>query len=359
MKFCRSLLLALIILTLGIMVSCKKQVENNVYEMTQFKMDTSMTIKAYGQESEAAVKEAFKRIDEIEQIASININTSDISRINNASGSEFIHVHPEILKIIKTAISYSKLSNGAFDITVGPIVQLWGIGTQNERVPSPEEIKDKLKLVGYEKIKINEVDSSIMLAQKGMVIDLGGIAKGYAADEAARIIISHGIKKATINLGGSSVYAIGEKDNNKPWKIGIQHPRKENGQGFLGVIQVSNSVISTSGDYERFFIKDGIRYHHIIDPLTGYPADSGVISNTIIIKSNSVVDNSMDASMDADALTKVAFVLGSQKGMEFINGIPGVECIIATQDHKIITSPGLVGKLESISEDFKYDAQGR
>jgi thiamine biosynthesis lipoprotein len=251
--------------------------------------------------------------------------------------------------MIKKSIEYSKLSDGAFDITVGPLVDLWKIGTKDARIPSPEEIKNTLPLVGYEKMEVDESQGTVMLEKPGMVIDLGGIAKGYAADEVVNIMKKHDIKSALINLGGSNVYTIGKKTDGSIWRIGLQHPRKNQGGGFLGIIGESNKAVSTSGDYERYFIVDNKRYHHILNPKTGYPADNGVISDSIIT----------DNSMDADAMSTVVFVLGPEKGMEFIKSLSGAEGIIATSDYKLMVSPGMEGKIDNISEDFEYDATGR
>lgn len=319
------------------------------YEETAAKMDTVMTLKAYGPNAETAVKESFKRVDEIEQMASANIETSDVSKINNASGKEYVKVHPEIIKMIKTSIQYSKLCEGAFDITVGPLIKLWGIGTSNEKVPSETEIKAMLPLVDYNKIIINETDSSIMLEIQGMSIDLGGIAKGFTADEIQKIFKKYGIQNGLINLGGSSIYAMGSNTKGTPWSVGLQHPRAQQNQAYLGILKVSDKSVSTSGDYEKYFIKDGKRYHHILNPFTGYPADSGVICDTLII------DESVpDHSMLADLLTKIVFVLGPQKGIKLLESIPGVSCMAAASDYKVYTSPGMQGLIENLSTDFKF-----
>lgn len=341
-------LLIVLVFTALVLVSCS----NNkiVYEESATKMDTVVTLKAYGPNAEAAVKEAFKRIDEIEQMASSAIETSDVSKINNAAGKEYVKVHPEIIKIIKTAIQYSKLSGGAFDITVGPLIKLWDIGTSNERVPSDLEIKALLPLVGYDKISINEKDNSVMLQRPGMSIDLGGIAKGFTADEVEKIFEKYNIKDGLINLGGSSIYTIGQNAKGQPWSVGIQHPREERNKGYLGVIRLSDKAISTSGDYERYFIQDGKRYHHILNPFTGYPAESGVIADSIII------DGSIpDRSMLADLLTKLVFVLGPEKGMEILDSIPEVDYLAVTTDFEIYTSPGLKGKIQNIGPEFKLN----
>lgn len=345
-KFICTLLVS-ILSTLSL-VSCSSA-NNQPYEQSEIKMDTFMTLKASGANAKTAVQEAFSRIDELDKMASPNITTSDVSKINNAAGKEYVKVHPEILKMVKTSIQYSKLSGGAWDISIGPLINLWGIGTANERVPSDSEIKAKLQLVGYDKISINEADSSIMLQKQGMSIDLGGIAKGFATDEVLKIFKKHNIKNGLLDLGGSSMYAIGNNENNLPWSVGIKHPRSENSQDYLGIIKISNQALSTSGDYERFFIKNGKRYHHILNPFTGYPNDNGVISDTI------VTDGSLpDNSMISDLLSTTVFILGPEKGIKFVENIPKVACEVTTSDYKIYTSSGLRNKIEKLNKDFQY-----
>lgn len=313
----------------------------------EFKMDTLMTIKAYGPNVNKAIDAAYKRIDEIEQMASRSIDTSDVIKINQAAGKDYVKVHPEIIKMIETSINYSKLTNGAFDITVSPIITLWGIGTSNERIPSDSEIRAKLPLVGYNNISINKEDMSVKLMKEGMSIDLGGIAKGFAADEVVKVFKNYGIKSSIINLGGSSVYTLGEKQDGTLWSVGIQHPRKEKDDGFVGIIRMSQQALSTSGDYQRYFEKDGKRYHHIINPATGYPADAGVISDTIVIDSSIP-----DCNMLADLLTKVTFITGIDKGFKIIDSIPGVSCLAVTTDKKVYKSSGWKYQLDDLNPEL-------
>lgn len=319
------------------------------YQQTNTMMDTVITLKAYGPNAKAAVDESFKRVDELDKLASTTINTSDVYKINAAAGKEYVKVHPEIIKMIETSIKYSKLSGGAFDITTGPIINLWGIGTDEERLPSDSEIKSKLSLVGYNNISINKSDNSVMLQKTGMAIDLGGLAKGFAADEVLKIYDKYGIKKGLINLGSSTIYALGTNQDGKPWSVGIKHPRNDDSSTYLGIIRISNQALSTSGDYERFFIKNGKRYHHIMNSATGYPADTGVMSDTIIIN-NSVPDK----NMVADILTTTVFVMGPEKGIQFANNIEDVSCEITTTDNKIYTTKGFKDKIMDLSSDFKF-----
>jgi thiamine biosynthesis lipoprotein len=315
---------------------------------TALMMDTVIQIKAYGRKAEKAIQAAFTRIDEIEKIASATIETSDISKINQAAGKEYVKVHPEIVKMVKTAVKYSELSEGAFDITVGPLIKLWGIGDGENIVPTDSEIKALLPLVGYKNISIREEDNSIKLLKEGMSIDLGGIAKGFAADEIIKIFKEYGVEDALIVLGGSSIYALGEKPESKPWTAQIQHPRKARNESSLGIINLTEEALTTSGDYERFFIQDGKRYHHILNPFTGYPTDNGVMSDTIIVDSGIP-----DCNMIADILTKTVFVSGIEKGIKFIDGIEGVACIGVTSDYKIYKSSRWEKEFRNLNTEFK------
>lgn len=339
-----SIMMTFIMLTLFFAGCSKKGQEIN---RTSLKMDIVIQIKAYGPKASEAIDAAFIRMDEIEQMASANIVTSDISKINQAAGKEYVKVHPEVIKMLKTAVKYSKLSNGAFDITVGPLIKLWGIGTDNERIPTDAEIKSKLPLVGYSNISIMDGNNSVKLLKEGMSIDLGGIAKGFAADEVIKVFEKYGVNSALISLGGSSIYTLGKKPDGTPWTIGIQHPRKDNKQNYLGIINLSEQALSTSGDYERFFIKDGKRYHHILNPATGYPTDNGVMSDTIVINSNIP-----DGNMLADILTKTVFVSGIDKGLKVIDSLPGVSCMAVTTDYKIYKSSGWKIQLDKLNPEF-------
>lgn len=334
------------ILFILIFSGCSKN--QKVISKTALKMDTVFQLKAYGPKANEAIESAFARLDEIEQMASTTIDSSDISKINQAAGKEYVKVHPEIIKMIETAVKYSKLSNGAFDITVEPLVKLWGIGTDNERVPTDAEIKLRLLLVGYNNISINEEDNSVKLLKEGMAIDLGGIAKGFAADEVVKVYKEYDIKGGIISLGGSSIYTVGEKPDGTPWNVGIKHPRKDNDQDYVGVISLSEQALSTSGDYERYFMKDGKRYHHILNPATGYPTDNGIISVTIVVDSNIP-----DCNMIADVFTKTVFVSGVDNGLKFIDNMQGVSCIAITSDYKIHKSSSWNIRVDNLDSEFK------
>jgi len=327
------------------MVSCSKKDEK--VDKYATKMDTIMHLTAYGPNASKAIEAAFNRVDEIEKMASSSISTSDVNKINEAAGKEYVNVHPEIIKIIKTSIEYSKISNGAFDITVSPLIKLWGIGTPDERIPTDSEIKEKVALVGYNNISINDADSSVKLMKAGMAIDLGGVAKGFTADEIIKVLKKYDVNSAIINLGGSSIYTLGEKPDKTLWSIAIQNPRKEKNEGNIGIVNLNQDALSTSGDYQRFFIKEGKRYHHILDPATGYPAEAGVMSDTILVDSSIA-----DCNMIADILTKITFVRGVDKGFKIIDSLEGISCMAVTTDFKIYKSSRWDIKMEDLSTEF-------
>lgn len=329
--------------------ACSNAINNQPYEESFIAMDTPMQLSAYGPDAKKAVDESKKRLYELNNMASAAVANSDVSKINNAAGKSYVKVHPEIIKMIEASQKYSKISNGLWDITVGPLVNLWGIGTDKARKPSDEEIKAKLPLIGYNKISINEKESSVMLTQPGMAIDLGGIAKGFASDEVLKIYKKYNIQNGLIDLGSSSIYAVGKNEDNKPWGIAVKHPRSDESDNYLGIIQVSNEGISTSGDYQRYFIQNGKRYHHILNPFTGYPVDNGVMSVTVVID-GSVPNN----GMLADILSLTVFELGPKKGIELINSMPKVCCEVTTTDFKVYTSSGFKSKFSDLNKDFKF-----
>ena len=347
----KSYIIAICMVFMLILNACSINTSTNeqVYEQSFITMGTSMQLSASGSNAKNAVDESIKKLNEINDIASPTIKTSDVSKINNAAGKSYVKVSPEIIKMIVASQKYSKISNGKWDITVGPLVNLWGIGTDNARKPLDAEIKTRLPLIGYNKIKFNEKDNTVMLMQPGMAIDLGGIAKGFAADEVLKIYKKYNIQNGLINLGSSSIYGVGKNGDGNPWSIGIKHPRSNDSGTYLGVIKITNEGVSTSGDYQRYFIQDGKRYHHILNPSTGYPVDNGVMSVTVIID-GSVPNN----GMLADILSLTVFELGPEKGINLINSIPNVSGEVTTTNFKVYTSAKFKDEFSNLNKDFKF-----
>ena len=239
---------------------------------------------------------------------------------------------------------YSELCSGTFDITVAPLVKLWGIFSKNERIPLKNEIENVLYLTNYKDILLNNEKNSAKLSNVGQKIDLGAIAKGYAADRVIDIYKKNDVKSGFINIGGN-VLTLGNKPDESPWLIGIQNPFKVRGE-YIGIVNISNETVVTSGDYVRYFEEAKIRYHHILDPRTGYPSNSGLISATIIGKS----------SIEADALSTAIFILGLKKGIELVNNVEGVEAIFITSEKKVYVTKGAKEKFSFVNttNGFEY-----
>jgi len=309
----------------------------------EFALGTVCRITLFDRGNEKVYQEVFARIREIENLMSVNISGSDVSRINAAAGVEPVQVHENVFDVIKRALYFAEISGGAFDPTVGPLVSLWGISGDNPRVPSQEEIDGALSVINWQDVELDANTRSVFLKHRGMALDLGAIAKGYAADEAAAVIKSSNIKRAIIDLGGNIV-TLGENKDKRLWRVGIQNPLEGQERGaYLGVLQVTEQTVVTSALNERFFEKDGVRYHHIFSPFHGYPADNDLLSVTIIAHN----------SMDADALSTAVFVLGYEKGKALIESLPDTEAVFVLKDMSIQKTSGADFSLTDST--FRFD----
>ncbi|MFQ5329002.1 MAG: FAD:protein FMN transferase [Thermodesulfobacteriota bacterium] len=305
------------------------------YSFARMQMGTVVEITVYGGEEEGidrAVEAAFREIDRLEAIFSSYRDDSDVSRINQSAGKGKVVVSPEVIFVATRALEIAKVSGGAFDPTVGILGQLWSFSGEKERaIPSREAVEELLKFVDYRQVVIDRDDSAISLGKEGMALNLGGVAKGYIVGRAVEVLKGGGITRGIVKAGGDMVVFDRDK-RQRPFKIGIQHPRRE---GVLaGEISFTNEAIATSGDYERFVIRDGVRYHHILDPLTGFPA-RGTQGVTILSREPTL----------ADALSTTVFVLGPEKGMALIESMSGVEGMIIDEAGEITASSGLKGRL--------------
>ncbi|MEW6244450.1 MAG: FAD:protein FMN transferase [Bacillota bacterium] len=311
-----------VMLSAQLLLSCVPAPQ--AFEQSEFIMDTVVTIRAYGKRAPQAVQAAFAEMRKIEALASAYISGSDVWKVNNSPG-QMIEVSADTLAIIQLAQQVSEQTDGAFDISVFPLVQLWGIGKKDEYVPTESEVAAVVASVDFRKIRIDADKLLVGIPEGGMGIDLGGVAKGYAADRAAAVLAEHGIKHALINAGGN-VVVMGGKPDGSLWRVGIQDPRDPN--GYIAVVRMNTGTVVTSGDYERYFIKDGKRYHHIFDPRTGQPAAAGVIAVSV----------TAPTSAQADAYSTALFVMGVDKGMKLVESLPDIEAIFVTEDGEIVVS---------------------
>ncbi|MDI6601179.1 MAG: FAD:protein FMN transferase [Thermoanaerobacteraceae bacterium] len=341
-----TVLLVLLLLIMALVVQgCTGAAKEEPVTKNGFMLDTNIEVTAYGEKTKAekAVDDALACIRDIDNKMSPELPSSYVVKINEAAGKDYVKVDDETFYVIKEGIKYGDLTGGMFDITVGPLVRLWGIGTDHARVPAREEIDEVLRLIDYRRVNINESNKEVKLPQAGMRMDLGGIAKGYAADAVKEILNKDDIKSALINLGGN-IYAVGSKPDGSEWRIGIQDPFNSRGD-YIGIVRVKDKSVVTSGNYERYFEANGKRYHHIFDLSTGYPSENGIVSTTII----------SDRSIDGDALSTSVFVLGVDKGLKLVEPLDGVEAVIITSDKKVYTTSGAKSILEITNKEYTYE----
>lgn len=307
--------------------------QQDEYVESQFLMNTYVSIRAFGAGAQAAVGAAFDEMRRVEGLMSRFVPTSDISRVNQAAGADPVRVSDETFMLLEKAQECSQLSGGAFDITIGPVVDAWGFGTDSPHVPDQGALAKATALVNFRAVGLDPVAKTARLAVPGMSIDLGGIAKGYAGDRAAAVLREHGVEHALIDAGGNIV-AVGTRPDGSPWHIGIRDPRGTSPTDTIGpVVEVRDRAVVTSGDYERFFMEGRRRYHHIFDPKTGMPATRAE-SATVIARD----------SLDADMLSTAIFVLGPVEGMKMLERLDGVAGMVVGADGKMTFSPGYPGR---------------
>jgi len=292
--------------------------------------------------SAKVLDEIFARLRQIEDELSVDKSGSQIDALNVAAGMIPVAVGADALAIVKRDLDLCSWSDGAFDPSVGPLVKLWGIGTDHARLPGSKEIADARKLVGWKDIVLDEARGTVFLKRKGMALDLGSTSKGYAADEVARLIRAAQVKGAVIDLGGN-VLVMGNRPDGKPWRIGLQNPFSSDRGNHLGIASLTSMTMVTSGVYERFFIDKvtGKRYHHILDTRTGYPVDNGLMSVTVITPQ----------SFDADGFTTTVFALGRERGMALAKA-RGIDVIVVDSDRKLFMSPGVSAYFEITDPSF-------
>jgi thiamine biosynthesis lipoprotein len=318
-------LLCAFFITLLFFTSCTKAEPSRA----EFVLGTVCSVTLYDQAKTQVYRDIFNRLREIEDRMSVNLPDTDLAHVNAAAGIAPVQVHDDVFEVIERALFYAEISGGAFDPTVGPLVSLWGIGGDNPRVPTQAEIDAVLPLVNWRDVELDRERRSVFLRQPGMAIDLGGIAKGYAADEAAAIVRKARLKRAIIDLGGN-ILTYGERQDGRPWRVGIQNPLDNRG-AYLGIVEVRDRTVVTSGVYERNFEADGLLYHHIFSPSNGYPAANGLLSVTIIA----------DSSIDADALSTAVFVMGYKRGLALLESLEGIEGIFVFEDMSVRKTEGM------------------
>lgn len=308
MKWLKYALTALLIL----LMVCGVSMRPKSYRRTFFSLDTVITLTAYGKHAESGLAAAQSRIEEIHALLNAYSEDSDIGRINSAPSGVAVRVSEETFSLICRAKAFSEMTDGVFDFTLKPLSDLWGIGTERAHVPAKKEIEEALGKTGWQFVLLDESQNSVTLQKEGMGLDLGGIAKGYASDEAVRVLKEAGVENACLDLGGNIAVmgerplgvfeSIQQRKRSIPFTVGLQNPQGARGEIFQKLTLQEDGFVVTSGDYERYFEENGIRYHHIFDPRTGYPAKGDIHSVTVLAKDGTT----------ADALSTTFFILGRE-----------------------------------------------
>jgi FAD:protein FMN transferase len=279
----------------------------------------------------AAMAAAFAEFDRLESALSVWREQSDVQRLN-AAGTDPVAVGPDLLAVLAAAQHASRETNGAFDVTFGALSNVWRFDhDQDNRVPSASEIAARLPLIDHAAVTTDPAAGTARITRAGVKVHVGGIGKGYAVDRAAALLRAAGFNDFALQAGGD-LYASGRRGD-RPWRMGLNDPRGAGGASFA-TIELHNETFSTSGDYERFFLKDGVRYHHILDPRTGQPAR--------LCRSVTIVAAS---ALQADWLSTGVFILGPDEGMALVERLPGVEAVIVTAGNDVKVSSGLRGRL--------------
>ncbi|HYA86657.1 MAG TPA: FAD:protein FMN transferase [Nitrospirota bacterium] len=312
-------------LALVLTVACARQ---KTVQKTETIMGTDVTLTVVARSAEegsAAIDAGMAELRRLDAMMSLYKDTSEITQVNLAAGKHPVKVSPEMIEVVEDGAKISKLSNGIFDLSIGPLVVLWQMRLKEGKIPTDAEIARIKPLVNYKNIVVDKRASTIYLKKAGMIMDFGGM-KGYAADRVADIFKKRGITNAVIAVAGD-IWVLGRRDDGKSWRIGVQHPREHD--KVIAVLDLSDKYISTSGDYERFVIREKKRYHHIIDPRTGKPS-KGVISATLV----------GDKGAFIDPLTKVPFIMGPEEGLKIVRRV-GAEAIIVDDQGKVYTTDGI------------------
>lgn len=288
-----------------------------------FAMDTVMSITAYGKDGQEAAEAVETEIKALDRLLSATNGTSEIYAANH-SGGESVTVSDETAALLARALELCGETDGALDVTIYPVVKAWGFTTDSYQVPPEDELAELIKQVDFTRIAL---DGNTLTVPEGMELVLGAVAKGYAADRAAEVLTARGVTCAKLELGGN-IHLIGKKANGTPWGVAVRDP---SGEGYMGLLQTDGGAVVTSGGYERYFEQDGITYWHIIDPTTGRPAQSGLVSVTIAAPSGTL----------ADALSTALFVMGKEKAAAFWRARQDFDFILIGEDGTVTVTPGL------------------
>lgn len=315
--------------------------EQRPYTSTEFAMGSYVQQTVYGNNGEEAASEAANAVQRLENRISWRIEDSDVARLNEAAGTDWIAIDPQTTELLAQALEVAERSDGAYDPTILPVSSLWDFGGENQHLPEPEQIEEYRSYVGYQNLRVDEEMSEASLKIHGAAVDLGGIGKGAACDVAVQIYQETGVAAGVIAVGGS-IGLYGEKPDGSLWRLGVRDPKSgDDKTEAMGLLDLASGFVSTSGSYEKTFTENGKTYHHLLDPKTGYPAESGLVSVTVVAENGAL----------SDALATAVFVLGEEKGMALLDAY-GAGGILISQDDRVWVSDSLKDAFQLTSDTY-------
>lgn len=319
--------------------------QGGVAEKSLFLMDTAIGLRLWGDNREQALREISEKLLLFDRDFSHTKEEGELVSINSRNENS-VMLSDEMRTLIGQAILLSEETQGAFDPTIAPAVNLWGIGTENERVPEEHELQDIKSKIGYQKL---ELSGNMLTLPRGFMLNFGAIAKGYASDVVRKILDKHDIPSAVISLGGN-VYVRGARQDGLPWRVGVRDPNGGEND-IIGIVSVTDEFLISSGDYERFFESDGVRYHHILDPKTAAPARNSLRAVAIVC----------DNGARGDAYSTALYVMGYETALEFWRSHNNFEAIFIFDDYNIVITEGLAGSFElsEASGGYTYEVAER
>ena len=321
----------ILLLLAGLLFFCACGIGNKTGDKlteSRFCLDTLVTLTPYEGGSEALLEEAFEELERLESLLSVHREGSDLWNLCKKAGKTPVTISPETMELLLAAKDYYDLSQGYLDISVGPLIALWDVGGEGH-VPTEKEKEDALALKGLEELVLDEAASTAYLPRAGMKLDLGALAKGYMADKLKAFLMGKGVTSAILDLG-HNILLIGGKPSTGSFTVGVKNPLENVETDLAAVVEAADKSVVTSGTYERYFERTGVRYHHILDPYTGTPANTGVLSVTIL----------SDTSLEGDALSTTCLLFGAEKGLALIESLEGVEAMFIMEDGTRLFSSG-------------------
>jgi len=293
-----------------------------------FVMDTVAIIRVPAGH-EPAARQAMAELERLERVFDRRDPASEVARVNAAAG-RWVAVGPEVVAVLALVEDMAAATGGLFDVTVGPLLDRWGFGTEAQALPEEADLARALELVGGPLVELDRAGGRVRLARPGMVIDLGGVAKGYAIDRAVQVLQDRGVSRGLVEVGGD-IYLFGGRQGDRLWRVGVEHPRDRD--RLLGLIHLRDGAVATSGDYQRYFTVGGERYHHLLDPRTGWPG-----------RENMMVTVVGTSAAEVDIVSTAVFLMGSQQGLALLESLPGTEGIIVDAEGNVRITAGLADR---------------